>query len=585
MAAIEALNGTFLTLKRFSMPTGNDTRDAVALSLSDGTKLVSAYTLMIKWIIMHFWALVVLCGVAFFIGRKPSHNRAAVTVQIWNTHSSPTNVALLTARYILHMRGEIWYPIMWTILAVIIVTSSNVAPILLTDYLLIGNSAPVNPIAIYVPDIVNNSNQQNIELYILQIPATFRAASAVPPADSVTVSEAGNLTINYSYQVSGTEFGLQHAPDLVLKIEGSCTAEYGWWDPRSPLYTDYYFPFGDTNAALLDLWAVSTRDGGPPFPKLNLALQSSDTRSNSSYAMLVSSIGRFSVSSSTDPWYQTGHSPGTAAEGSPFNVTAGRPPLSCWETNTWFYRGASANVNNLTSIPNLVLPGILQQTLASSLGVPMIFNVAIRLGRSALASSATGLPNGGFDAGRSSVYQDMQHLVQTSYMATKNLLAETTMYQDIDLYNLRNIVANPDGSIIDGAGDFVVSSPDLMTFSVRTLIVIPVVLVGLLILNIIVGLVPTPWRMTHALHASVLYSHLHEAALAKMNAGTEAEKASAVAPGANTPYTRRSAVAFHGDRTAAPIKPSYTKAGGLQWVPVTKPVAQPASERPSQVSG
>ena len=580
MAALEALNGTFLTLKRFSMPTGNDTRDAVALSQSDGTKLVSAYTLMIKWTIMHFWALVVLCGVAFFIARKPSHNRAAVTVQIWNTHSSPTNVAMLTARYILHMRGEIWYPLMWTILAVIIISSSTVAPILLTDYLVIGNSAPVNPSTIYVPNSVNLSIVEAIELYILQIPATYRAASTVPPANSVAVSEDGNLTINYSYQVSGTDFGLQNAPDLVLYIQGSCSAEYGWWDSRSPLYTDYYFPFGDTSVSSSEEWFVSTSDGGPPFPKLFPAPRSSDTNGNTSYAILVSSIGRFSVSSSTDPLYQTGL---PSSGDFPFNVSAGRPVLSCWETNTWFYRGATANIENLTSIPDNVLPQIIQQMLATSLETPMIFNVALRLDRSALASSATAFGNG-FDAGRSSAYQDMQHLVQTSYMATKNLLVETTMYQGVDKYSLPNIVTNPDGSIIDGAGDFVVSSPEITTFSVRTLIVIPVVLVSLLILNIIVGLIPSPWRMTHALHASVLYSHLHEAALAKIGAGTEAEKASAARASKSSAYTRRSAVPYYGGRTAAPIKPLYTKDGGLQWVPVAKPVAQPASKRPSQVS-
>ena len=213
MASIQALNDTYILLQRFSMPTGDHSRDAIALSTENGTTLISAYTLMFKWIIAQLWALTVLCGVAFFIGRKPSHNRAAATVGIWNAHS-PTNVAMLTARYVFHMKNEIWYPTVWASLAAVILASGIVGPILLSKYLVIGNAAPVNPISIYVADLAHESSNQLYEDALLESPAAFRAVSASVPSDSIFMTETGNLSILYGYNVSGADFGLQHAPDL-----------------------------------------------------------------------------------------------------------------------------------------------------------------------------------------------------------------------------------------------------------------------------------------------------------------------------------------------------------------------------------
>ena len=548
------------------MPTGDHSRDAIAISTENGTTLISAYTLMFKWIIAQLWALIVLGGVAIFIGRKPSHNRAAATVGIWNAHS-PTNVAMLTARYVFHMKNEIWYPIVWAVLAAIILASGIVGPILLSRYLVIGHAAPVNPLSIYVPDMRLKSDNQQFENILLDSPAAFRAVSAPASTDNVYVSQTGNLSILYGYNVSGADFGLQHAPDLSLSIQGSCLAEYGWYIGTDTDSQDGYNPFGDPPANASGIWLAGPQDQGPPFAFFYQSDSDIGGGYNLSWAMIASSAGRPSVTSSDDPWYQTqpGIAPFISANiNSSFYVSNGRPALSCWETAIWSYRGSEATISNLTSLPGLDVQEPLQQVLETFLGFPMILLLGPRLGRSVLASSATAI-GPVFDAGSSSILQDFQRLVLASYTATRNVLVETTMYQGQARYGITNLAA-PTGSPLAGVADFVVPSQAVTTFSVRTLIIVPVVLCVLLALNLLVGLVPAPWRFTHALHASVLYSHLHEAAMRKHGASASGKQATS-ASGEETKYKRRTRVAHSKDPAPTAVRPTFTKEAGLAWQP------------------
>ena len=571
MPTVEALNHTYVFLKRFSMPNGDGTADAVTVSLLNGQRIHSAYTLMIKICVMQFWSLVVLCGVAFFIRQKGTHNRHAATVGIWNAQASPTNVAMLTARYIFHMRGDIWYPIGWTLLAVLIIATSTIAPILLTNFIELGQVAPVDPASIFVPDISGGlSNTQNAQFYVLQNPATFRAAAAgMTPKETVSVTQEGtpqNVTINYGYNVTGTDFGLQHVPELVLYVEGSCATEYGWlqpqanpicrgWNDNCTIYDDYYLYDDPGNQV-----TASSSDGGPPFPifQNNKVQANSGNFNNFSYAIVISSVWRYSFSPSSDPWYLTSEFDGPGNDTFPWIVLNGRPVLSCWETNRWSYGGKDGSFTNLVDLTGGKLSSALQQTFANFLGTPMIGAVGLRLGRSALTAAASGIGNG-FDAKQSSIYKDMERLVLASYAATVNVLAETTMFQNPQGTGLHNRIQNNKNEPLPGADDFVVFSSNVTTLSVKTLIIVPVILCFLLALNILVGIVPTPWRMTHALHASVLYSHLQEM--------TNQPPPAAATPPPTRPgmYTRTSYVAFTKDPTPAGIHPSYTKDSGLTW--------------------
>ena len=350
----------------------------------------------------------------------------------------------------------------------------------------------------------------------------------------------------------------------MLSIQGSCSTEYGWYIGNTTDGQDGYNPFGVPQANLSDAWLAGPLDQGPPFALFYQSESNVGGGYNLSWAMIVSSAGRPSVTSSDDPWYQTqpGTAPLTLALDSSFYVSNGRPALSCWETAVWSYQGSEATISNLTSLPGLNIQAPLQQILETFLGRPMIFQLGIRLGRSVLASSGTAL-GPIFDAGSSSILQDFQRLVLASYTATRNVLVETTMFQGQARYGIVNLAA-PNGSPLEGVADFVVPSQAVTTFAVRTLIVVPVVLCVLLALNLLVGLVPAPWRFTHALHASVLYSHLHEAAMRKQGAPASSKEA-ASASGEGTKYKRRTRVAHSKDHAPTAVKPIFTKEAGLTW--------------------
>lgn len=573
MTAVAALNGTYFLLKRFRMPQGNHSIDAVAVEIGDGGRIHSAYTLMIKFCIMQFWSLVVLCGVVLFITKKDpqnhTHNRTAATVGIWNAQASPTTSAFLAARYVFRMKGDILYPLIWTCLAAGIIVSSIIAPILLTNFLEIGQVAPVNPASIFVPDInlFNPILSKSAKFSVMQNSATFRAVGT-EKNQSVTVIQEGagqNLTIKYGYKVTGTDFGLQRVPDLMLNVDGSCTTEYGWLQPPRNNHTvnsytdvtDEYFLFGNQPVN------VSSKDGGSPFATFHRNRSQTDFGKfeNYSYAIVISSVQRFSLSPSDDPWYQTTDFTAKSPDGQnsyDFVVRSGRPVLSCWETNKWSYQGQDGNLDQLVNLTGGKLSQGLQQTFYVYTLPPAITGIGTRLGRSSLTAAASTIGEV-FDAERSTILKDMTRLVQASYTATVNVFKEATMLNDPGSFGFTNLLY---GTNKPGIGEFVLYSPDVRTLSVKTLIVVPVVLVTLLALNLLVIIVPGPWRMVEALHAAVIYSHLHEQANDSHIAVAGTAAADSTRPKL---YTRGSSIAWTREPIPATIQARYGKKSGPIW--------------------
>ncbi|ERF77025.1 hypothetical protein EPUS_07931 [Endocarpon pusillum Z07020] len=577
---------TYLLLERFSMPHGNSTADAVSLSRGNGLILISLYTLMIGVTIRQFWTLIVLIGVTIFMRKKHSHNRGAATVGVWNAQASPSNVAMLAARYVLHMKGEVWYPLMWTLLATVVVGAISAASILLPRLVNIGTVAPVNPRAVFVP-LRDGSNQTATALtYALEGPSALRAVGAadtIGSEASVVVEqeeEVGGsgqdpgIRINYRYGVTASDFGLQHAPGLVMNVTGSCVTEYSWLqetfyertgenNSEIALVEDTYVPWNNIAAQR----RVSNLDNGPPFAYFvsNPATQG-EGLGNTTFAIVPSSLWRDSFTASTDPWYLTRNSSEFyAVNENPFIVVPGRPALSCWETAIWSYGDSSVDLAQLHQVPGLHLPDVLINIFDAFLIRPMMPEMGIRLGRSSLASATAAL-GATFNAGGSSIQNDITRLVNASYIATRNVLADTTLFSNPIGSGIINIARQTNGEPQEGVGDFVVSSPDIMTLSVRALIIVPVVLLGVFLLTYLIGILPAPWRMTEALHATVLYSHLHE----KAGDGAQAE------------WKRQSLAAYSRRTGDAPISPLYDENNGeLLWAQnerQTQAAAVPASE-------
>jgi hypothetical protein len=164
-----------------------------------------------------------------------------------------------------------------------------------------------------------------------------------------------------------------------------------------------------------------------------------------------------------------------------------RPVLSCGEKNSWTYAGqAVASVVDLKNIPGIKIPQVLLEILETTLsGGPMVVRLGNASGDSALRSRTTS-PNGVIDASSSSMFTDMERLILASYAATRNIFTDAVMFGQPD--NYRNIVKGPDGQPREGAGNFVVQSPDIQTFSLTGIVVLLVILAALILLNCLTSL-------------------------------------------------------------------------------------------------
>src|SRR5437773_1436952 len=111
-------------------------------------------------------------------------------------------------------------------------------------YIIISNAAPVAPSAIYVPDLpATAQNAYLAKSYALEVPSALRAAGSVQVANMSTRAEVSVdqpellqdlgggeaiIRMGYRYSLTGADLGLQYYPKLTLRVEGSCTTEYGW---------------------------------------------------------------------------------------------------------------------------------------------------------------------------------------------------------------------------------------------------------------------------------------------------------------------------------------------------------------------
>jgi hypothetical protein len=526
-ASLNPARETYRLWHRFHMPTAGGSKDALAVSQTVGDNLVSAYTFMLEHIVLLVWGITVVASLLISAKRyERTHPNAALHTEIWHNRSSPYDILKLAFKHFVKPRSSRWFILLWLFLALSFVVVKYAVPIVFAPYIKIANAAPVSPYAIYVPSrngtnvspSTLESNLETLQIFELELPSALRAAGAVDganatfngnppvkvgPPEILGIDADGEVSmrIDYGYNITGLDFGLQNHPDLILNVEGSCMTEYGWLvssgtnDDNLPgAFVDEYYVYGDSDPQYQQ--NVSKYDGGPPIAYFSIYPPADDTASNITWAAIISTVNRTSYTSSTDPWYRTGYSPVYEANPSPdlgpFMVLPQRPALSCWENDLWFYRGNNSSVTNLGSIPGLNMPIGLQIILTDSLGEPMIVTLGSYLRESALKSSFTSLSDE-FDANSSSIYTDLQRLVFASYIASVNTFTETTLYSSND--TIANDVQS-DGVLLPGTSDFVIFSNDVVTLSVKALIVIPtiamllwVTLILLMLLPMIVGLV------------------------------------------------------------------------------------------------
>lgn len=561
---MEADPSTYLLWKQFSMPTQFGTKDAISVSFEDGKKLLSAYTLMVDLIVMQLWALAVLIAISALMRKPHSPNIGAASAAIWNSQGSPFTVMKLMAQYLFCVKKwRDWlYILLWMFGAAVLIAATYVLSIGVPRFLLLGNGAPVNPKSIYIPAVpLTAGYEDDYEAFALSVPAFLRAAGSVNSGtpQKVTVgtplvSSGVNETIkqvNYGYNITAAEFGLQHAAGLVLSVEGSCITEYGWLissglDDGGTWIDNYTFPGSEPNE--IQSIPLSLYDGRPPIGYFYVG--PNETITNTSFAIAVSSAGRFSFKQGHDPLYATNNTPVTQNDITYYTVKNGRPMLSCWENNLWSYHGQTGAASELSSRTNLNIPdGLAKIFFGQFLGMPMIVKIGMALGSRALQSASTAVGQT-FQAESASMESDLRQLVAASYLASRNILTDTTTIKPSPKFN-NTAVDQKTGNLYAGAADFIVTSSDIATISIKVLITIPLILILLLFLITIITQSSASWNKAQALQATVLYSCLDERSVGRTK-GT---------------WNRSSYVAYYNAdaENQATLKPEFEKDTGLYW--------------------
>jgi hypothetical protein len=329
---------------------------------------------------------------------------------------------------------------------------------------------------------------------------TIRERVLVKEDAPVKTREDGDhvMGLTYGYSMSGVELGLQSGDGLTLAVEGACFTEYGWAveNPEAEeagFEFDTYNLWGDPDQpdyVLLNQndikHAPTARFTYHPQATTQLGLDS-----NISYAVRVDSAWRSSISEGSDPWYATEQKPvpdGPDRYNAAWRMKRRRPVLSCWEKDTWGYQGQNVtSVFELKKLPNMKIPAILLEILETTFSSgPMIVRLGNASGDSALRSRTTS-PNGVINAQASRFYDDMERLILASFVATRSIFTDATMFGRTGSDGgYRNVFTAENGQPAPGAGEFVVSSPNIQTFSLTGIVTLAAILLALLLADSVV---------------------------------------------------------------------------------------------------
>ncbi|KAL8399495.1 hypothetical protein RB594_000033 [Gaeumannomyces avenae] len=362
----------------------------------------------------------------------------------------------------------------------------------------LGAVAPADPDSVYypVPSEGDTDPAGSLRNFGLKAPAAMRALGSVEAAGAtfrrrieIATKSMGQWNntesvqqVTYSYNVSGYEFGLQRGSMLKLQVSGSCRTEYGWLREERPT-ADFYSLWDGKRNFSIPIDNTSIADA----PKASFLIP--DDRDsyveavrtgNMTFVILIWSSHRASISIGSNPWYAT--EPRGAAPKAPYQagfwIKRKRPVLSCWQKDTWSYGDQTVDsIYDLKNIPGIKIEQVLLKVLEAALAVPLVVKLGNASGDSALRSRTTS-PNGVIDAGASSIKNDMERLVMASYVGTKNVFVDTTMYESNAGWP--NMLQDANGQAAAGAGNFVITSPEVLTFSLTGLISLATIFVVLL---------------------------------------------------------------------------------------------------------
>lgn len=325
------------------------------------------------------------------------------------------------------------------------------------------------------------------------------------------------LRMNYSYRITGVDFGLQRFPHLLLDVSGSCVTDYTWYKgTRTPTYSNSTF---DHYVSPIDEYDynVSPSDSMTPSALFDFYYPEHEFSQTIRWAAIPSSVNRTSVSLGEDPWYLTASSGGdntsNASSEESHIVKPARPVLLCSENDAWSFGMSDqtfsiSDVNN-TILANSGLPEGLLDTMRFSLDLPAIFYHGIYLGKSALLCGSESHEDGVIDASRCSVHADLKQLVFGAYIATIKLFTDTTLYPRRGEGLANWAMKENTTELRPGMDDFVVYTEEVVALYVPALILIPALALGTWVLMIVL-LAWTPLKLARSMEATQIFQEAHD---------------------------------------------------------------------------
>lgn len=462
--------------------------------------------------------------VAFFNSDQPT----SALIQMYNfIYRALFNTKVKTAAGNGFRRKTDWRTIKYScslaMICIIIIVGSAAAKFLVGgSQLVVRHAARANPATIYypqqVPDILNAVSSAFQLIQPIRAAAAYQAVGRVEAAKAnvvrlvnidikeTTTDGVKDLDLRYSYTISGEDMGLQLASGLIYNVQGRCQTRYDWVNTASK-NTDVYPLWGDAdfiNNGQFDQSPVDTESLYPGYmnisPEMIYYKDPNRVRANRGYEFFVApklSHRLSNVENADDPWYMTEPNPGYKSDPSeqetlkpnttmPFRVVRGRPPVLCYQNDTWSLGDQSVyNVDDLSSIKGLRLSKLFQDIIFPiELAAPPMIQLGNNLGYSVLESSMdTTTSKKSIFASRCSVASDLTRLVHISFVASREVVRNTvllysTLLNNTDLPN----AAKVDGVVPNEYADFILESKDVAALSVVTLIVVPSIMVFLWIL-------------------------------------------------------------------------------------------------------
>jgi len=485
--------------KWFWMPMqdGSITR-VVAVTSSQGTMWVAAYALLLILIFVAIAQILKDLIISVFPLRG-NGNRYAMLVGYYNTND-PISIIIIAISYcwkcIVYIKGDglwdidwgtFWLGISLVVFSIALLLANSVGGLLVPGNLRLGHVARVSPGSIFYP-AVNESILHEVWQHFTG-PACARAAADLVQARKAlahkynfsaafTSGETPTFSFNYSYKITGFDFGFQRAPGLVYMVNGSCETDYSWISANSTF--DVYNLWNDES----NFVEVPVKQEASALPFASFfprPLNETEAVQHSrKYAIIPHIVGRQSPFPNTkDPWYLTEPIKNTSVP--QHQVKTRRPALSCQQGDTWEFRGQKAMT--VLELPNLIETAGLKLSRFYSdvvflreLAFPSPIGVGNALGYTALASAVQTVPFlGTIDLSTTSIQDDIERVILTTMIYTRELVRLTGLGAEDSKWGLANAAKNNTEKVPDEVADFVISSGDVATMSVKVLLITPAV--------------------------------------------------------------------------------------------------------------